>query len=102
MKEKIEIQEVRSYDNEKGSGTIVKYVFVDPKFKVSNKKVKGHTVMTDFFKPELFNEFPDNFIRKSLIATIVSEPSTSNPLRTNQIISNIEYMNDSLDLSKYR
>lgn len=102
MKEKIEIQEVRSYDNEKGSGTIVKYVFVDPKFNVNNKKVKGHTVMTDFYKPELFNDFPDLLIRKPVIATIVSEPSVSNPLRTNQIISKLEYSDVVLDMSKYR
>ena len=99
MKEKIIIQNVLKYDNEKGKGAIVEFYFAKPEAIANNKSYKGFSPNRCFNRDmSVFDKLPIEIIGKTVDCTLTSIPSVKNPMTSITMIESIIYNGSNIRL----
>lgn len=90
MKEKIIIQNVLKFDNEKGKGTRLSFYFAGDKAMANNKSYKGFTENHCYYKEiDIFDKIPSDIFGKTIECTMKSIPSVKNPMTSITVIDSI-------------
>lgn len=80
-------------------GTRLALIFSEKESLQDTDKFKGFSEISLFYDGhEVFEKIPINWIGRPLIAYIKDVSSPSNPMRKKQVISCLEYENNSIDL----
>lgn len=101
MKTKIMILNVLAYEKKDTGkkGTRLGLIFTNEDSLQDVEKFKGFSEISLFYDGhEVFNKIPSNWIGRHITAYIKDISSPINPMRTKQIISSIQYENDTIDL----
>lgn len=101
MKTQIMILNVLAYEKaETGKkGTRLGLIFAEKDSLTDSDKFKGYNEVSIFYDGhEVFNKVPLEFIGRPVTAYIKEIANPSNPLKKKQIISCLEYENNSIDL----
>ena len=99
MKEKIIIQNILKFDNEKGKGTRISFYFAKPEAVAENKSYKGFTENVCFYRDtDVFDKLPIEIIGKSVDCTLKSVPSARNPMTSITMIESVFYNGSNIRL----
>lgn len=101
MKTNILLLNVLAYEKKdtKKKGTRLGLIFTDKDSLQDAKTFKGFSDVSLYYEGhDVFNKIPVSWIGRPLTAYIKEISNPSNPMRKKQVISCIEYENNSIDL----
>lgn len=101
MKTNILLLNVLAYEKKdtKKKGTRLGLIFTDKDSLQDTEKFKGFSDVSLYYDGhDVFNKIPVSWIGRPLTAYIKEISNRSNPMRKKQVISCIEYENNSIDL----
>lgn len=99
MKTQIMLLNVLAYEKEERKGTRVGLIFVEKDSLQDSQKFKGFSEINLFYDGhDVFNKIPTSFIGRPVTAYIKEITNPINPMKKRQIISSIEYENNTIDL----
>lgn len=101
MKTNILLLNVLAYEKKdtKKKGTRLGLIFTDKDSLQDAEKFKGFSDVSLYYEGhDVFNKIPVSWIGRPLTAYIKEISNPSNPMRKKQVISCIEYENNSIDL----
>lgn len=99
MKEKIIIQNILKFDNEKGSGVRIGFYLVNEGSISNNKSYKGFTENACFYKDvDVFDKLPVEIIGKTVDCTLKSVPTLKNPMKSISMIETIFHNGNNIRL----
>lgn len=92
MKAEIEIINVLKYDSEKnGKGTRISYRMLGQQYLSKMKNLKGYQNLEVYYSGhDVFEEIPESFFGVKVIAEIVTDPNSSDPLRPRYTFKSLE------------
>lgn len=101
MKTNIMLLSVLAYEKKETEkkGTRLGLIFSEKESLQDTDKFKGFSEISLYYDGhEVFNKIPVSWIGRPLIAYIKEISNPSNPMRKKQVISCLEYENNSIDL----
>ena len=99
MKEKIIIQNVLKFENDKGKGTRIEFYFARPDAIANSKSYKGFSANACFYRDtEVFDKIPVDVVGKTIDCTLKSIPSVKNPMTSITMIESIIFSGNNIRL----
>ena len=98
MKEEILILNVLKYENEKGTGCRLGFIFNSDDKIQNTDKFRGYPEVSQFYDVSVFDKILPEMIGVPVTAVIEQKSDTRNPLRTRQLITKLQYKNNVIDL----
>ena len=99
MKEKIIIQNVLKFENDKGKGTRIEFYFAKPDAIANTKSYKGYSSNVCFYRDiETFDKLPVEIIGKTIDCTLKSIPSVKNPMTSITMVESVIFNGNNIRL----
>ena len=99
MKVQVMLLNVLAYEKDEKKGTRLGLIFCEKDSVQDTVKFKGFTEVSLFYDGhEVFEKIPTDFIGRPVTAYITEKSNARNPFKKTQIISSLEYENNTISL----